>query len=121
MLLVEKFSNQIPSGRSVLKNAANTMAQNKKPSSLKQFYKRIAYRKGKQAAVTATARKLAIIVWNMLTHKVSYKPIDETVYKTKIRNKKLKKIRSEISKFNITLDEIIIYNQQISNQKEVVR
>jgi hypothetical protein len=42
------------------------------PCLLKQQVKRIAYRKGRNAAITATARKLAIIVWNMITKTQSY-------------------------------------------------
>jgi len=39
----------------------------------------------------------------------------------KNKKQKLKKIRSEISKFNIALAEMIMHNHQINNQTEVFR
>ena len=37
------------------------------PGPLRAFYKRISSRRGKHVAAVATARKLAIIIWHMLT------------------------------------------------------
>ena len=70
------LSNRIPKGSNRLKialrNAANAVG-NLKGSDLGRFFKKIAYRKGRQAAITATARKLAVILWNMITKKEQYK------------------------------------------------
>ncbi len=48
-----------------LRNAANTI-ENSKDGFLLMFFRRIAYKKGRTAAITATARKLAVIIWNMI-------------------------------------------------------
>ena len=45
---------------------------NLKDSDLGKFFKKIAFRKGRQAAITATARKIAVIIWNMITKKQAY-------------------------------------------------
>jgi hypothetical protein len=48
-----------------LRNAANTI-ENSKDGFLLMFFRRIVYKKGRAAAITATARKLAVIIWNMI-------------------------------------------------------
>ena len=64
------LSNRIPQGSNRLKialrNSANAIG-NLKDSDLAKFFRRIAFRKGKAAAVNATARKIAVIIWNMVT------------------------------------------------------
>ncbi|MDQ3395295.1 MAG: hypothetical protein M3512_14450, partial [Bacteroidota bacterium] len=42
---------------------------NLKDTHLSNFFNRVAYRKGRTAAVSATARKLAVIIWNMIARK----------------------------------------------------
>ncbi len=53
-----------------------------------QFFKRIAYKKGRAAAITATARKIAVMIWNMIIKKQAYTPIDSQQYKESIKEKK---------------------------------
>ena len=66
------LSNKIPKGNNRLKialrNAANAIG-NLKDTHLSDFFKRVAYRRGRTAAVSATARKLAVIIWNMISKK----------------------------------------------------
>ena len=45
-----------------------------KNANLNNFFVRISIRKGRSAAITATARKLAIIIWNMIVKKEEYAP-----------------------------------------------
>ena len=63
------LSSKIPKGSNKLKialrQAANAIG-NLKDTHLSDFFKRVAYRKGRQAAVSATARKLGVIIWNMV-------------------------------------------------------
>jgi len=42
------------------------------PGPLRAFYKRIAARRGKHIAAVATARKLAMIIWHMLSKNTDY-------------------------------------------------
>jgi transposase len=71
------LSNRIPKGSNRLKialrQAANAIG-NLTDTHLSDFFKRVAYKKGRQAAVSATARKLAVIIWTMITKRVAYKP-----------------------------------------------
>ena len=64
------LSNRTPRGsgrlKIALRNSANAIG-NLKEGQLAKFFKRIAYKKGRQIAITATARKLAIIIWKMVT------------------------------------------------------
>lgn len=71
------LSNRVPKGSNRLKialrQAANAIG-NLKDTHLSDFFKRVDYRKGRHSAVSATARKLAVIIWNMVTKKIQYKP-----------------------------------------------
>ncbi len=64
------ISRHTPSGKSylaiALRQAANSIG-NQKEHELNPFFKRIAFKKGRIAAITATARKLAVIIWNIVT------------------------------------------------------
>ena len=66
---VQKGSNRL---NVALGNAAYAISR-LKGSPLHKFYKKIAFKKGSTKAITATARKLAVIIWNMITKKAPYK------------------------------------------------
>jgi transposase len=103
-------SSRTPKGKNILalalRNAANTIERQKK-GQLYSFFKRIAYKKGRGAAITATARKLAIIIWKMCVHKEEYKPMDEIVYNEKIRYQVIKNIQNKIKRMNLSVNDII--------------
>jgi transposase len=103
------ISSRSPKGKNVLalalRNAANTI-ERKKRGQLYSFFKRIAYKKGRGAAITATARKLAIIIWNMCVKKKEYKPIDESIYNDKIRNQVIKNIQNKLKRMNLSFNDI---------------
>lgn len=56
--------------RGMLVEAAWAAARS--PGPLRAFYQRIAARRGKHVAAVATARKLAMIIWHMLTKETDY-------------------------------------------------
>ncbi|MEM0942255.1 MAG: IS110 family transposase, partial [Bacteroidota bacterium] len=66
------ISSSTPKGSNMLalalRNAANTMDRTK-DGVLTRFFKRKAYQKGRGTAITATARKLAVIIWNRMVKK----------------------------------------------------
>ena len=88
-----------------LRQAANSIG-NQQNHPLTPFFKRIAYRKGRGAAITATARKLAIIIWNMITKSQSYKGYDYDRTCQKRKNTQIKNIRSRLAKLNLSDDEL---------------
>ena len=104
------LSNRIPKGSNRLKialrQAANAIG-NLKDTLLSDFFKRVAYRKGRQAAVSATARKLAVIIWNMVTKKVPYLPPTEYLFLDQKRKLGIvKRIRKQINKFELKPEEL---------------
>ncbi|MDP3667803.1 MAG: transposase [Sediminibacterium sp.] len=96
------LSNRVPKGSNRLKialrNAANSIG-NLKDTHLSDFFKRVAYRRGRTAAVSATARKLAVIIWNMISKKIPYRPPTEYLFLDQKRKMKvIEKIRKNIAK-----------------------
>jgi len=99
------LSNHIPKGSNRLKialrNAANSIG-NLKDTHLSDFFRRIAYKKGRVAAITATARKLAVILWNMITKREAYKPPTQYLFLDQKRKRGLvKRIKNQINKFDL--------------------
>ena len=76
---------------------------NLKDTALSNFFKRIAFRKGRTSAISATARKLAVIIWNMITKKVPYKTDSQYEFLDQKR-KKVIEMKKLIHKFDITPD-----------------
>lgn len=87
------------------RDAANTVSL-KKDGVLNAFFKRKAYQKGRGAAITATARKLAVIVWNMLTYKSDYMPMSEIIYDKKIKMKAITNINKKMKRFGLTHEDL---------------
>ena len=89
-----------------LRNAANTIDRTK-DGALTRFFKRKAYQKGRGAAITATARKLAVIIWNMIVKKEAYKPIDSEYYQEMIRQRTIASMKKQIIKMGIKTKELL--------------
>ena len=65
----------------------------KKPGKLRRFYLRLSKRIGKSKAIVATARKLLIIMYHMLTKQVEYEERDDDLTSRKIKRMKAKSQR----------------------------
>jgi transposase len=104
------LSNFIQKGANTLaialRNAANTVGNMKAVIPLTSFFKRIAYRYGRPAAITATARKLAVIIWNMLTKNQAYNPPANEKYEERIRKMTLKNLQRKINKLGIKVEDL---------------
>jgi len=103
------LSNKMPKGSNRLKialrQAANAVG-NLKDTALSNFFKRIAFRKGRTSAISATARKLAVIIWNMITKKVPYKTDAQYEFLDQKRKRKVMEMKKLIHKFDITSDDL---------------
>jgi len=103
------FSRRTQKGKNkladALRHAANGIG-NKKDGSLNQFFKRIAIKKGRVSAITATARKLAVIIYNMLTKNEAYKPLDQTLYQHKIRTNQIRNLQNKINRLKVVPEEL---------------
>ena len=102
------LSSRIPKGSNRLKialrNAANAIG-NLKDTALSNFFRRISHRKGRISAISATARKLAVIIWNMIVKKTPYVPISEYQFLDQKR-KKITQMKKLISKFDISTNDL---------------
>jgi len=88
-----------------LQRSANVIG-NMKDNALSEFFHRIAYKKGRMHAITATARKLAVIIWNMLTKKQQFSYIANDDYKEQIRKNKIRKAQKLIKSAGILANEL---------------
>jgi len=89
-----------------LKSAANAIGNLKISTHLVNFFKRIAYKNGRKEAITATAHKLAVIIYNMLTKHEAYSPYEKEKNNQKDRKKKLREIAKLIKKYQIGIEEV---------------
>ncbi len=98
--------SKTPKGSNLLKislrNAANAIG-NLKDTHLSNFFNRVCYRKGRTVAVSATARKLAVILWNMVVKKQSYTfPTEYLFLDEKRKLKIVARVKKQIAKFALT-------------------
>ncbi len=107
------LSSKIPKGSNRLKialrNAANAIGNLKDSTPLRDFFQRISFRKGRVSAVSATARKLAVIIWNMVVKGVQY--VNPEGYLFLDQKRKLgivKRIQKQITKFGLTNEDLEI-------------
>ena len=109
------LSSKVPKGSNRLKialrNAANAIGNLKDSTPLKDFFHRINFRKGRVSAISATARKLAVIIWNMVVRRTQY--INPEGYLFLDQKRKLgmvKRIKKQIDKFGLTNQELGFVN-----------
>jgi len=98
------LSSRVPKGSNRLKialrNAANAIGNLKESTPLRDFFHRINFRKGRVSAISATARKLAVIIWNMVVKGTAY--INPSGYLYLDQKRKLavrKRIQNQIDRF----------------------
>jgi hypothetical protein len=65
------------------------------------FFKRIAYKKGRGAVITATARKIAVIMWNMIVKRTAYIAVNTQEYIQEMKIKKTIQIKKMMKKHEI--------------------
>jgi len=104
------LSHHLPKGSNRLKialrQAANAIG-NLKEGHLSDFFRRINYKRGRATAVSATARKLAVIIWNMLVKGVPYNPPTEYLFLDQKRKMKLvSRIKKQIAKFELNPEDV---------------
>lgn len=77
---------------------------------------RINFRKGRVSAISATVRKLAMIIWNMIVKNVPYKnPAGYLFLDQKRKLGMVKRIRTQIAKFDLKPEEVGFCNSLILN------
>lgn len=89
---------------SILRIAASTLHHSQ--SALGAFYRRMKFRLGAQKAITATAHKIAVILFQMLTKGAAYVEAGQAYYEEKYRERSVKNIRNRAREMGYTLVEI---------------
>jgi transposase len=105
------LSSKVPKGSNRLKialrNAANAIGNLKDSTPLRDFFHRINFRKGRLSAISATARKLAIIIWNMVVKNIPYNNPEGYLFLDQKRKLGIvKRIKKQIDKFDINLNDL---------------
>ena len=102
------LSNRIPQGSNRLKialrNAANAVG-NLKDADLAKFFRKIAFKKGRQTAINATARKIAVILWNMITKRQPYMPKNNYLFLDQKR-RIVSRMRKQIKDLGLNPDDL---------------
>ena len=91
-----------------LRMAANAAGNSK--SRLGDFFRRIAYRKGRIVAITATARKISVIIYNMLKNGEAYSYDYEKDEEKRMKEAQIKQVINKIRKFNISTKDLNLIN-----------
>jgi len=91
-----------------LRDAANAVGLSKKDDYLTHFFRKIAFKKGRGAAITATARKIAVILWNMIVKKEPYTPIKTKEYLEQQKQRKIKFLKKDMQKYGILINELSV-------------
>jgi len=103
------LSNRIAKGSNRLKialrNAANAIG-NLKDTHLSNFFKRVCFRRGRPAAISATARKLAVVIWNMIVKGIPYQSPTTYEFLDQKRKRKVQEMKKLIHKFDIKTHEL---------------
>ena len=86
-----------------LRMAASTLYRSQ--TSLGAYLRRLKSRIGPMKAITATAHKLAIIIYNMLRHGVGYVESGQAYYEEKYRDRMIKHLKRKATEFGLTLTE----------------
>jgi transposase len=87
-----------------LRLAATTVGRTN--TALGAFYRRLATRVGKAKAVTATARKIAILFYNAMRFGTQYKDPGSDCYEARYRARVIKNLHRRASEFGYALTEI---------------
>jgi transposase len=87
------------------RQAANSVG-NMKNHPLNSFFRRIAIRRDRINAIVATARKLAVIYFNMITKQEDFNYIPNEEYEKRIRQKQVNRIKKLIEQYKLKPQEL---------------
>ncbi len=90
-----------------IRQAANAAGNSQ--GRLGDFFRRISYRKGRTVAITATARKIAVIIYKMLESGNEYCYEYSQDELNRLRKSQIKRVKRTINRFNIEETELLSY------------
>lgn len=97
----KKFKRHTSAGQ-IFRLAAQAIAQSKHLA-LTSFYHRIKARKGSLGAIKATARKIAVIFYNVMTKGMEFVEQGIKLYEQKIKERQMKYLQKQAKRFGYTL------------------
>ncbi len=100
-LLSSKTPPSANRAAAVLRRAA--MSLTRSATALGAYYQRLAYRLGQPKAITATARKLAILVYRVLRGEITYNDPGATAYLELHRTRLINGLRRRAQEFGLSL------------------
>ena len=86
----------------IFRLAAQAIAQSKHLA-LTSFYHRIKSRKGPLTAIKATARKIAVIFYNVMTKGIEFAEEGIKQYEQKIKERQMKYLQKQAKRFGMLL------------------
>ena len=89
---------------SLLRLAAGTVGRT--DTALGAFYRRLSSRVGKAKAITATARKIAVLFYNTLRHGMSYADPGATYYEDRYRQRVLTNLQRRAKSLGYVLQRV---------------
>jgi transposase len=100
-LLSSKTQKKKNKAGQIFKMAAFSVQRSK--NWLAIFYHRIKARCGPQKAITATARKIAVIFYKLIKEKQKFNPLSADVYMQTFKEQQLKKLKKQANKLGLIL------------------
>ena len=105
-LLSSKIPKKKNKAGQVFKMAAYAVQRSK--NWLAAFYHRIKARSGPAKAITATARKIAVIFYKMIKHHEAFRPIALEKYQQTFQQAQLKRLEKQAKKLGLQLKPILV-------------
>lgn len=103
-LLSSKTRRSSSRAAALLRLAATTIGRS--DTALGAFYRRLSARAGKAKAVTATARKIAVLFYNSLRHGMAYHDPGATQYEERYRSRVIGNLQRRAKAFGFILHEM---------------
>lgn len=103
-LLSSKTRRSSSRAAALLRLAATTIGRS--DTALGAFYRRLSARAGKAKAVTATARKIAVLFYNSLRYGMAYHDPGATQYEERYRSRVIGNLQRRAKAFGFTLHEM---------------
>jgi len=103
-ILSSKTKSSNNRAAATLRMAASTLYRS--PTGLGAYLRRLKSRKGPMKAITATAHKLAKIIYNMLRYGAEYMETGQAYYEEQYRDRKIKNLKKQAIELGLHLVEI---------------
>ncbi len=91
--------------RQIFRNCANSISSSRH-TALKGFYNRIKSRRGPMIAMKATARKLAVLYYNITVYGVAYVEQGLERYELKYKEQQIKRLQKQAKKLGLQLSAL---------------